>query len=217
MRIGLPLFEAEYGALAAAGVAARGLVAGRSADLSGPAGVAAHRDGTVYIADLGNRRVLKISSVGLITTVAGAGDWGFSGDGGQATEAGLSYPAAVAVDRAGRIYVAEENDGRIRAIDPSGVITTLADIQGFITSIALDRSGNLFVGVRNRIVKVALRDGTLETVAGTGDPGLLGDGGPSRSARLSVDGLAVDRWGNVWFADREGRRIRVLERQSLNN
>lgn len=102
-------------------------------------------------------------------------------------------------------------------INSSGVITTLADIQGFITSIALDRSGNLFVGARNRILKVALREGTLETVAGTGEPGLVGDGGPSRSAHLSVDGLAVDRWGNVWFADREGRRVRVLERQPLSN
>ncbi len=164
------------------------MVAGRSADLSGPAGVAAQRDGTVYIADSGNRRVRKINSVGLITTVAGTGAWGFSGDGGQATEAELSYPAAVAVDRVGRIYVAEENDGRIRAIDPSGVITTLADIQGAVNSIALDRSGNLFVGAWYQILKVAVRDGTLETVAGTGEPGLRGDGGhPKALASLLTD------------------------------
>ena len=182
-----------------------------------PEGLATDTLGNVYIADQNNHRIRRVDALGRITTIAGTGDRGFGGDGGPATEAELSNPIAVATDHAGRIYVAERFVGRIRAINSSGVITTLADIPESVSSLALDRSGNLFVGARNRILKVALNDGTVETVAGTGEPGLLGDGGPSRSAHLSVDGLAVDRWGNVWFADREGRRVRVLERQPLNN
>ena len=182
-----------------------------------PRGLATDTLGNVYIADQNNHRIRRVDALGRITTVAGTGDRGSGGDGGPATAAELSSPTAVATDRAGRIYVAEQYEGRIRVINSSGVITTFADIQGSVTSLAIDRSGNLFVGARNQILKVALRDGTLETVAGTGEPGFVGDGGPSRSASLSVDGLAVDRWGNVWFADPEGRRVRVLERQPVNN
>ena len=180
-------------------------------------GVATDTVGNLYVADHGNHRIRKIDRLGRITTIAGTGDRGYSGDGGPAVAAQLEYPAFVTADRAGNVYVARRYVGRIRVVDSSGVIRTLANLQDGIDSLALDRSGNLLVGGGNRIYRVAVRDGTLETIAGTGEPGFIGDGGPARSAHLSAGGLAEDRSGNIWFADQEGRRLRVLERQSNSN
>ena len=186
------------------------------AQFRSPRGVAVDWMGNVYVADGNNHRIRKIDSLGSITTIAGTGERGESGDGGPATEARLWYPGGVAVDGAGNVYVAQGR--RVRRIATSGTISTLAEFQrGNMNSVALDRSGNLFVGGPNRIHRLALRDGTPEIIAGTGEPGYLGDHAPSRSARLSVTGLVVGRWGSVWFADPEGRRIRVLEPQAAGN
>ena len=97
-----------------------------AASLAYPAGVAVDTAGNVYVADMGNGKVRKIDAVGTITTFAGTGDPRTAGDGGPATEASLAYPAGLAVDSAGNVYVADMGSGRVRRIDAAGTITTIA-------------------------------------------------------------------------------------------
>ena len=91
-----------------------------------PNGVAVDGAGNLYIADTKNRRIRKVDSTGTITTIAGTGEYGFGGDGGPAAEAQLGGPSGVAVDGAGNLYIADLNNGRIRKVDSTGTITTIA-------------------------------------------------------------------------------------------
>jgi uncharacterized protein (TIGR03437 family) len=180
--------------------------------------------GNVYIADSGNNRIRKVSN-GVMTTLAGNGTAGFSGDNGPATSAQLSNPLSVAVDPAGNLYIGDSGNRRIRKVS-NGVITTVAgngtccsvadngpalsaafvDIRG----IAVDSVGNLFIADSDtRIRKVS--NGVITTVAGNGDAGFGGDNGPATSAQInSPRGIAVDSAGNVYIADMFNNRIRVL-------
>lgn len=97
-----------------------------SANLGSPDGVAVDGAGNLYIADLYNRRVRKVDTRGTISTVAGDGRYGFSGDGGAATNASLSNPTGLAIDAAGNLYIADSGNGRIRKVDTSGMISTVA-------------------------------------------------------------------------------------------
>ena len=182
--------------------------------------------GNLYIADTGNNRIRKVSG-GTITTVAGNGNSGFSGDGGLATSASLTSPTGVAVDSAGNLYIAD-GSGRVRKVS-GGTITTVAGngTYGYsgdggpatsaslafdgIPGVAVDSAGNLYIADtgNNRIRKVSA--GTITTVAGGGPPGFAGDGGPATSASLSSpQGLAVDSAGNLYIADFYNERIRKV-------
>src|SRR3989442_11279367 len=153
---------------------------------------------------------------GIITTVAGNGNTGFSGDGGPATSAGLSGAMGVAVDASGNIFIAEERSGRIRKVSADGIITTFAgggsagcsdgpanSASLFLPSgVALDTDGNLFIADTgdNRICKVST-SGAITTVAGNGNRGFSGDGGPATVASLAAPrGVAVDATGNLFIA-----------------
>ena len=182
-----------------------------AAALAAPSDVTLDTAGNLYVADLGNDRIRKIDPLGIISTVAGSGSWDHSGDGGPATAAALVSPSSVALDAAGNLYVGEGWEGRIRKIDVFGTITTLASIQGSIDALAVDLSGSIYAGSGYRIFKIYAEDGGVSVLAGTGEPGFGGDGGPARAARLSVSGLAVDRFGTVWFTDGHSRRVRALE------
>ena len=186
--------------------------------------------GSIYIADSSNSRIRKISN-GVITTVAGTGTIGgfasgFSGDNGPAASAQLSFPTGVAVDSAGNLYIADNNNLRIRKVS-TGVITTVAGngMAGFIgdngpaTSaqlsfpqrIAVDSASNLYISEANRIRKVT--NGVITTVAGASgfSGGFSGDNGPATSAQLSSPiGLAVDSAGNLYIADSGNGRIRKI-------
>jgi uncharacterized protein (TIGR03437 family) len=197
-----------------------------SAPLGATTGVAVDAQGNVYAADGGNNIVVRISPDGVLTVVAGNGNGGFSGDGGPATSASLSYPSGVAVDSAGNLYIADAYNSRIRKVS-GGTITTVAGngIFGFsgdggpATSasldfqdgVAVDSAGNLYIvdGNNNRIRKVS--GGTITTVAGNGNQGFSGDGGPATSASLNdLRGLAVDSAGNLYIADTGNNRIRKV-------
>ena len=188
------------------------------AQLNYPYGLALDAVGNVYIADASNNRVRKVDLSGTITTVAGTGHSGYSGDGGLATEAQLSFPGALAVDTAGNVYIAEGS--RIRKVTASGTIATLVDfgdLGGRPVGMAVDESGNLYVGIHHprrgdRIWRIDAEHGGGEIIAGSGEPGFGGEGVPAGGARLWVSGIAVGRSGNVWFADGANRRVRVLER-----
>src|SRR5271157_2250007 len=194
-----------------------------SASLNSPNGVAVDSAGNLYIADTYNDRIRKVSG-GTITTVAGNGTNGFSGDGGPATSASLFWPYGVAVDSAGNLYIADSGNNRIRKVT-GGTITTVAGggsglgDGGPATSaslalpygVAVDSAGNLYIADfgNNRIRKVS--GGTITTVAGNGTQGFSGDGGPATSASLFRPfGVAVDSAGNLYIGDSWNDRIRKV-------
>jgi len=196
-----------------------------NAQLDYPTGVAVDSAGNLYIADRNNQRIRKVSN-GVISTVAGIGTFGFSGDGGMATSAQLNYPYGIAVDSAGNLYIADLANQRVREVS-NGVITTLAGdgVVGFggdggsatvgrLNSpfgVAVDSAGNVYIADRdnNRIRKVS--NGVITTAAGGGTQGFSGDGGPATSALLNNPfGVAVDSAGNLYIADENNQRIRKV-------
>jgi uncharacterized protein (TIGR03437 family) len=175
--------------------------------------------------------VQKVSPDGTITTVAGTGRPGFSGDGGPATNAQLNDPQGVAADSAGNLFIADGGNDRVRKVSPDGRITTVAGTgkPGFSgdggpaigaqlaypEGVAVDHSGNLFIADSNRI-RVVSPDGTIATVAGTGNPGYSGDGGPAGVAQMNLPmGMAVDSAGNIFVADSFNHAVRVLRPASF--
>ena len=180
--------------------------------------------GNLYIADSGNNRIRKVSN-GVITTVAGNGESGFSGDGGPATRARLSKPTGVAVDRAGNLYISDTANSRVRKVS-RGVITTVAGngTDGFsgdggpATSAQLFRPNGLAVDSAGKIYIVdevhrirEISNGVITTVAGNGTPGFSGDNGPAATAQLYwPSGLAVDSAGKIYVAEIGNERIRLL-------
>lgn len=168
------------------------------------------------------------NDVGVITTVAGSGVKGYSGDGESATQAALNYPDAVAFDTAGNLYFCDGNNNRVRKIDTQGIVTSIVGngnatysgdggpaIQAGLspTALAFDRAGNLFISDanNNRIRKVDAQ-GVITTIAGTGTAGYSGDGGPATQANLtSPYGLGFDAIGNLFFSDNGNRRIRKID------
>ena len=192
-----------------------------NAQLYTPGGVAVDSAGNLYIADTYNNRVRKVAN-GVITTVAGNGTAGLSGDNGPATSAELYRPAGVAVDSAGGLYIVDTNNSRIRRVS-NGVITTVAGGGGEMgdngpatsaqlspTGVAMDSAGNLYItDLSNRVRKVS--NGIITTVAGNGTAGFSGDNGLATSAELDQpNGVALDPTGNIYFADAINNRIRLL-------
>ncbi len=199
-----------------------------SAQLNSPYGVAVDPAGNLYIADTGNYAVRKVGLNGIITTVAGNGNLGYSGDGGPATSARLNAPYSVAADAAGKIYIADSGNNVVRKVGVKGTITTLAGngIAGYSgdggpaaaaqltnpSGVALD-AGNLYIADSNNdaIRQVALASSVIATMAGNGIPGLTGDGGAATGAQLSwPTGEALDGAGNLYIADTNDNAIRKV-------
>ncbi len=180
-----------------------------SAALGSPTAVAVDRAGNLFIATSGenydNERIRRVSPDGIITTVAGTGTAGFSGDGGPAVDAQLNFPAGLAVDGLGNLFIAGARNSRIRQVSPDGIVTTVADGSG---SVAVDRAGNRFIADGSRLRKVS-PDGVVPTVAsgGTAEPS---DGAPALGVALSPAGVALDPAGNVYVTDFASQAILVL-------
>jgi sugar lactone lactonase YvrE len=201
--------------------------AATNAQLYEPFGVAVDATGNLFIADTINWRIRKVGSDGIITTVAGNGTNGYSGDGNTATNAELSYPEGVAVDASGNLFFAD--GGRIRKVDTSGIITTVAGngTNGYSgdgntatnaelngpQGVAVDATGNLFIADlgNNRIRKVGT-NGIITTVVGNGIFGYSGDGGAATNAELTNPwyGVAVDASGDLFFVDYQNDVIRKV-------
>ena len=164
----------------------------------------------------------------IISTIAGSALTSYSGDGGPATAAGMTIPTGIAMDRYGNVYFADNNDGRIRKIDTSGIITTVAGngTTGFLTegvpatssglysptSVAIDTSGNIYIAdeLDHRVLMVNT-SGIIHTFAGTGTAGYNGDGIQATDAKLWFpSAVAIDRGGNVYITDQSNYRIRKV-------
>lgn len=203
------------------------------AQLGTVSGLAVDDSGNIYIADLEHHRVRRIDATGMISTVAGTGRGGYNGDGMPAMEATLLHPRGLAVDESGDLYIADAFNHRVRRVDSMGMITTVAGIGdwGFQgeggpavevdlrqpTVVTGDAFDNLYIGegLNHRVKKID-SSGTITTVAGAGDWGFDGDGGPALAASLSIPaGLAVDGYGNVYFASQEDHRIRMVNASGM--
>ena len=201
------------------------------AQLARPHGLAVDPDGNLYIADVSNHRIRRVDPSGTITTIAGTGTRGYSGDDGPAVRAQLQFPRGVAVDRAGDLYISDSNNRRIRQVDPSGIITTFAGtgeegpggdggpaVQAAIGTterVTVDRTGNLYFSVDSHFsIRRVDPSGTITTYArdagGVGSD--VGDGGPAVEASLKQpQGVAVDGEGNLYIADMGNDRIRRVD------
>jgi len=203
------------------------------AKLNVPAGLTFDKRGNLYIADRNNHRIRKVDTRGTITTIAGTGTAGFSGDGGAATKAQLNLPSGVVLDGKGNIFISDRSNNRIRVIDSKGKIRTYAGNgrDGFRGDngpalkanidkpfgITLDRKGNLYIADRrnNRVRKVN-RQGIITTVAGDGGFFFSGDNGPAyRASVAGPTGVVVDDQGTLYIADRNNNRIRAVDSQGM--
>ena len=199
-----------------------------AARLSAPSCVASDAAGNLYISDRANQRIRKIDTAGRISTIAGVGAAGYSGDGGTAILAKLNNPSGIAVDSAGNVFFADMGNNRIRKISASGTITTLAGTGAarftgdggpaasaavnHAEGIAVDSKGDIYVSdTGNNRVRMIDATGIIKTVAGTGAAGFAGDGGPAISAKLNRPvGIALDAAGKLYIADCYNQRVRVV-------
>ena len=202
------------------------------AALRQPAGVSIDASGSIFIADTENHRIRKVDyDTGLITTVAGNGDSGFSGDDVAATATKLNKPQGVCVDAAGTIFIADTENSRIRKVDAdTGMITTVAGNgnRGYAgddgpatgaklnkpNDLWVDSSGNIFIADtdNHRIRTVDAATGIITTVAGSGNSGYSGDNGPAIEASLKKPaGISVDADGNLYISDTENQCIRRVD------
>ena len=214
--------------------------AATAAEMQNPTAIAVDRSGNIYIADLYNNVIRKVSASGIITTFAGDNLAGFSGDGGQATVAELNQPTGVALDHAGNLYIVDSRNNRIRKVDSSGIISTIAgyDSSGYSSgysgdngsalsallngpfSVAFDGFGNLFIAdAGNNVIRKVDTFGIITTVAGNYSFGCCsysGDGGPATAAALNQPlGLSLDGCGNLFIADEGNNCIRKVDTSGI--
>ncbi len=199
-----------------------------SAALSSPFNTVQDKAGNYYVTDRYVHRIRKITSTGTITTIAGTGICGYNGENIPAKSAMLCYPAGLAFDAAGNLYVADSSNDRVRKISTSGKITTVAGngVHGYSGNggpaisatlsnpwtIAFDTGGNLYFSeVTNSVVRMVNTSGVISTFAGTGVAGFSGDGGAASAAMLNWPrGIGFDASGNLYIADSNNRRVRIV-------
>ncbi len=207
-----------------------------SAELDSAQDMAIDDNGNIYISDWLNNKIRKVdATTGVITTIAGTGSSGFSGDGAAATAARLKSPSGITLDAAGNIYFSDRGNDRIRKIAPDGIITTIAGKGGFNAfsgdggqaidaefndpnGLTIDNTGNLYVMDRdNHRIRKITTDGIVNTIVGTGDTGFSGGGfngdnqlGTATELDKPTD-VVIDASGNVIFNDNNNHRVRKLE------
>ena len=199
-----------------------------AAEISGIAGTATDKYGNVYFSDGDNNRVRKINSAGIITTVAGTGLYLYNGDNIPAIAANINTPYGVTVDRNGNIYIGEENGNRVRKVDTTGIISTIAG-NGHLgyngdninadsaeldqpVGITVDDQGIAYIAdAYNFRLRKVTTDGIITTIAGTGAPGYNGDNIPATLAEIGLPvSTAIDPAGNIYIADFGNSRIRKI-------
>lgn len=206
----------------------------KSAMISGPEGLALDTHGNLLFADIRNSRIRMITPGGTISTIAGNGTVGYSGDGGSTIQASLAYPASVSSDPSGNVYIADYYNYVIRKVDTSGIIHTVAGNHswGFsgdggpatsaqlccASSVLADGSGSFYIAELNQRVRKVDSSGIITTYAGNGQSGNSGDGGPASSASIGpATGLQVrsgklyiSTYSNVWMVTQANETINLL-------
>jgi sugar lactone lactonase YvrE len=202
------------------------------AEVNTPSGIAADRTGNVYFTDQNGNCVRKVDTAGIITTIAGSGASGYSGDSGPATSARLYWPQGLAIGDTGDIFIADQFNNVIRKVNAvTHIITTIAGNNSLIgytgdggpataaslwhpADVATDHAGNVyFVDQDNSVArKVNAVTGIITTIAGTNVAGYSGDGGAATAAKLNFpQGIVADSAGNVYIADFYNSRIRRVD------
>ncbi len=203
-------------------------ISATAAQLNQVSSVAVDASGNVYVADQSNHRIRKISTTGIISTFAGTGTSGYSGEGGAATASNIASPSTIVFDAAGNLFIASSSSGRLLKVSPSGILTTYAGngtgmssiVSGSVAtaspaapySVAVDNIGNVYIteqsGSRVRKINTS---GIITILSGTGTAGYSGDGGAATDAMLNnPSGIAVDAVGNVYINDVSNYRIRKI-------
>jgi hypothetical protein len=199
-----------------------------AAVLNNPSAVATDAAGNIYIADMANEVIKKITTAGLITIIAGNGTQGYAGDGGQATATELNNPNSIATDAAGNVYIAEAITNRIRMVTSAGIISTIAGngTAGFSgdggnataaqlhhpSGVTTDAAGNLYIADQtNNCIRMVTSAGIISTIAGNNIAGFSGDGGNATAAELNNPcGISTDATGNIYIVDNYNQRIRII-------
>ena len=202
-----------------------------AAKLWGPQAICSDDSGNIYIGDVLNYRIRKInSSTGIITTIAGNGIYGNSGDGGPATDATFMYPCGLFHDKYGNLFITDVDDNKVRKIASSGIITTVAGNGGVgysgdggqatdaqlnsPTGVCVDSLGDIFIcdGYNNVIRKIYIETGTIATIAGDGTAGYSGNGGPAINALLQEPcGIFINKDQDIYFAEWPNGVIRKIQ------
>ncbi len=199
-----------------------------AASLSATEGVWMDGVGNVYISDLGHNRIRKVTaSTGIISTIAGTGVAGYSGDNGPASSAKINKPYGLYADQIGNVYFADISNNVVRKINAmTGTITTIAGGGSSLgdgspatnaqlnapQNVYLDSAGNIYIGEIGRIRKINGTTNIITTIAGNGIQGLSGDGGPATLSQImGAAGMAIDMDGNFIFSDRGNSRVRKID------
>jgi uncharacterized protein (TIGR03437 family) len=208
--------------------------AATSAQFYQPFGAITDAAGNLYITDSGTHRIRKVDTSGNVTTIAGNGTGAgtgvgaFSGDGGPAIAASLNKPFGLCLDSAGNLYFADSSNNRIRKVDTSGIITTVAGTSTFGSAgdgglatkaqlfrpwdVKIDSAGDLYIAdYNNSRIRMVTPDGVINTIAGGSGQGYAGDGGSATAAKLNFPtGIALDTNGTLYIADSGNNVIRQL-------
>ncbi len=207
--------------------------------LDGPAAGVIDASGTLYFTDVNGNRVRKISPAGIVTTIAGTGESGYTADGEKAFTARITQPAGIVVDAAGNVYFSERVNNVVRKVDKVGILTTVAGnaTGGFSGNggpatkaqlqspgaLAIDKEGNLYIAdADNNCIRKVSTTGVITMyagngfAAGTGTGGYSGDGGKAILAKLNQpDGLSIDNEGNLLISDCFNHCIRKVDKQGI--
>lgn len=207
-----------------------------AAEIQYPGGVLVDGSGNVYFSDRTNQRIRKIATTVIITTIAGNGYFsggfgGFTGDGGPATAAELNYPSTFGFDPAGNMIIGDEQNNRLRKVNTSGIISTVAGtgtgtfnlasgpattVNIFGPKIAMDNAGNIYVADKLQRIRKIDPAGMLTTICGHGTAGFSGDGGPATAAVFDLPlAVATDPMGNIYFCDLGNIRVRKINTSGI--